>query len=413
MTLVDLVDAIQANNDSAGGSVLRRGSMDLVIRSAGHLENAQEIADIFVKSVEGTPVYIRDVATVKIDTAIPWSVFSKNRTDGTVQGMVLLRRGENPSFVFEKLKEAVEELNASVQMEGESKSFPITADNFWSITLTILYVLFGGLVFAMFVVTVLSTFFFRRGYTEWENPLLQLMMPVYTPLFWGLLHIRVIVVTFTVFALILVLYHLMPRLGVEFLPYLDEGTIWVKANFPDGTSLEQTAAFGKEIREIVLEYPDIEFIAVQVGRADAWSEPFPASRIEIMIGPKPQSQWTQFKTKREIVAAIGERLRAEFPTTRFSFTQPIIDMVTQDTNGTSAQLALEISGDDFARFRHCRRWKEMTKADSYQGDKQVVRLRRRNSPAFACLPLFCQGSNLEYCKKGDVSANLKNRQFSY
>ena len=484
LTLADLVDAIQANNDSAGGSVLRRGSMDLVIRSAGHLENAQEIADIFVKSVEGTPVYIRDVATVEIDAATPWSVFSKDRTDETVQGMVLLRRGENPSFVLEKLKEAVEELNASVQMEGvkivpyydrqflvdntlhtvshsvslgitlvvlilllflgrpamaltvaltipfaflfglvmmyltdipigllsigaidfgiivsgavimaesiarrlgESKqttpkgTFAVIRDTalemgkpvlvcvslimvaflpllsltsiegllFRPMALTILYVLFGGLVFALFVVPVLSTFFFRRGYTEWENPLLLLMMPAYALLLRGLLHMRVMVVTFIVLALILVLYHLMPRLGVEFLPYLDEGTIWVKANFPDGTSLEQTAAFGKEIREIVLEYPDIEFIAVQVGRADAWSEPFPVSRIEIMIGPKPQSQWTQFNTKREIVAAIGERLRAEFPTTRFSFTQPIIDMVTQDTNGTSAQLALEISGDDF------------------------------------------------------------------
>jgi cobalt-zinc-cadmium resistance protein CzcA len=128
---------------------------------------------------------------------------------------------------------------------------------------------------------------------------------------------------------------------------MDEGTIWVKANFPDGTSLDQTAAFGKEIRKIVLEDRDISFISMQIGRADAFSEPFPCSRIEIMIAPKPQSQWTQYKTKHEIIAALGKRLRDEFPTTRFAFTQPIIDMVTQDTNGTSAQLAVEISGDDF------------------------------------------------------------------
>jgi cobalt-zinc-cadmium resistance protein CzcA len=98
---------------------------------------------------------------------------------------------------------------------------------------------------------------------------------------------------------------------------------------------------------MVMEYPDIDFVSMQIGRADAWSEPFPCSRIEMMIGPKPQSQWKQFKTKHEIIAALGKQLREEFPTTRFAFTQPIIDMVTQDTNGTSAQLAVEVAGDDF------------------------------------------------------------------
>jgi cobalt-zinc-cadmium resistance protein CzcA len=65
-----------------------------------------------------------------------------------------------------------------------------------------------------------------------------------------------------------------------------------------------------------------------------------------MIGPKPREQWTQYRTKHELVAAIGKRLREEFPTTRFNFTQPIIDSVTEDTNGTSANLAVEFSGPD-------------------------------------------------------------------
>ena len=484
LTLADLVEAIEGNNASAGGSVLRRGSMDLVVRSAGHLESIQQIGNIFVKSIGGMPVYIRDVATVGIGAATPWSIFSKNYIDEAVQGIVLLRRGENPSFVLEKLKEAVEELNASDQMEGvqivpfydrqflvdntlstvshsvslgitlvvlilllflgrpamalivaltipfsflfglimmyltgipisllsigaidfgiivagavimaeslarklgESKqnepkgTFRVIRDTaldmckpvlvcmslimvaflpllsltsiegllFRPMALTIIYVLMGGLIFALFVVPVLATLFFRRGYTEWENPVVLLMMPAYAALLKMFLRLRIIVATFAILGLVLTLFHLTPRLGVEFLPYMDEGTIWVRANFPEGTSLEQTAAFAREIRHIVLEYPDIDFIAVQVGRADAFADPFPTNRTEMMIGPKPQSQWTQFRTKQEIVAALGERLRSEFPTTRFNFTQPIIDTVTEDTNGTSAQLAVEISGDDF------------------------------------------------------------------
>jgi cobalt-zinc-cadmium resistance protein CzcA len=66
--------------------------------------------------------------------------------------------------------------------------------------------------------------------------------------------------------------------------------------------------------------------------------------MEIMIGPKPRETWKRFTTKQELIAAIGGRLREEFPTTRFNFTQPIIDSVTEDTNGTSANLAVEFSG---------------------------------------------------------------------
>ncbi len=142
----------------------------------------------------------------------------------------------------------------------------------------------------------------------------------------------------------------VPRLGIEFLPYMDEGVIWVRANFPEGTSLEQTAAFGKRIREIALEFPDVEFISVQAGRNDSGTDPFPPSRMEIMIGPKPRERVDAVRRpSSELVAALGDRLRDEFPTTRFNFTQPIIDSVTEDTNGTSANLAVEFSGPDSGR----------------------------------------------------------------
>ena len=112
--------------------------------------------------------------------------------------------------------------------------------------------------------------------------------------------------------------------------------------------MQQTADFGKRIRELVLEFPEVEFVSVQVGRTEAYTEPFPSSRIEMMVGPKPRERWSNFNNKQELAAALGERLREEFPTTRFSVTQPIIDMVTQDTNGTSANLAVELSGAESA-----------------------------------------------------------------
>ena len=89
----------------------------------------------------------------------------------------------------------------------------------------------------------------------------------------------------------------------------------------------------------------MDFVSVQVGRADD-SEPYTASRMELMIGLKPREQWKRFKTKHEIIDAFRKRLREEYPTTLFSFSQPILDQVIDDTNGTSAQLAVEITGPD-------------------------------------------------------------------
>jgi cobalt-zinc-cadmium resistance protein CzcA len=482
LTLNDIVEAIKANNLSAGGSVLPRGSMSFVIRSSGTLETARQIEEVFVKSVGGLPIYLRDVASVELIPRIPSGIFSKDRVDDGVEGIVLMRRGENPSTTLREVQKAVEELNASELPPGVrilpfydrqhlvdstlhtvahsvllgitlvvlvlllflgrpvmaglvALTIPfsllfalvlmyltkipigllsigaidfgiivdgavIMAENiarrlgedrekeqpagvfrtvlsaaleverpvFYSVimivvaylpllsltsiegllfrpmALTMVYALLGALVFALFVIPVLATVLFRHGYREWENPLLRWIRPVYAGLLRGLIAIRWLVIAGVTCLMATMVFVVLPRTGIEFLPYMDEGVIWVRANFPEGTSLEQSSAFGKRIREIVLEFPDIAFISVQAGRNDSGTDPFPPSRVEILIGPKPRPQWQQFRTKAELLAELGRQLRAEFPTTRFNFTQPIIDSVTEDTNGTSANLAVEFSG---------------------------------------------------------------------
>ncbi len=484
LTLKDVIEAIQSNNASAGGSVMPRGSMSFVIRGRGSIQSLQEIENTYVKSVGGTPVYLRDVAAVDLDHLVPFGIFSKDFRDEGVEGIVLLRKGENPSRVLAAINAIVQELNSSelppgvrivpfydrqhlvdatlhtvthsvllgitlvvlvlllflgrpaiaalvaltipfsllfalilmyvtgipigllsvgaidfgiivdgavimaehiarrlgeAQQRGDARSVPrivlaaaqeIERPVFFSVliimaaylpllsltriegllfrpmALTMVFALLGSLLFALFVVPVLASVIFRRGYREWENPLLTLARPLYARILRAFLAGRWLVLAAVVCAVAVVVVRLVPRLGIEFLPYMDEGVIWVRANFPEGTSLRQSSAYGRRIREVVLEFPDIRFIAVQAGRNDSGTDPFPPSRLEIMIGPRPREQWTQFRAKHELVAAIGQRLRAEFPTTRFNFTQPIIDSVTEDTNGTSANLAIEFSGSD-------------------------------------------------------------------
>ncbi len=217
---------------------------------------------------------------------------------------------------------------------------------FRPMALTIVFALIGALLFALVVVPVFATIFFRHGYQEWENPVLRWYHPRYATMLRALLRWRWFAVGAVVLLLVGVFVFVVPRLGTEFLPYMDEGVIWVRANFPEGAPLQQTAQFGRRLREVALEFPDVQFVAVQSGRNDSGTDPFPPSRIEMMIGPHPREEWTQFKTKQELVAVLGARFREEFPTARFNFTQPIIDSVTEDTNGTSANLAVEFSGSD-------------------------------------------------------------------
>jgi cobalt-zinc-cadmium resistance protein CzcA len=202
------------------------------------------------------------------------------------------------------------------------------------------------MLYALFVVPVLTSMLFRKGYRDWENPMLTWIYPHYAALLNFLLRYRWRSVGLAVTMLISILSVILPRLGTEFLPYMDEGVAWVRANFPEGTSLQQSSKFGQRLREIAAEFPDIAFIVVQAGRSDSGTDPFPPSRLEMLISPKPRSQWVQFKRKQELLTALGSRFRTEFPTTRFNFTQPIIDSVTEDANGTSANLAVEFSGTD-------------------------------------------------------------------
>src|SRR5262245_57693626 len=456
LTLGDILDALKANNADAGGSVIQRGSMSFVIRGRGALQDIKTIGDTFIKSIGGTPIYIRDVAYVGLDYKTPIGIFSKDTTDEGVEGVVLMRRGENPSEVLKDVKQAMDELNETGLPEGVrivpfydrnylvqstlhtvihsvllgitlvvlilllfmgrpsiaalvaltipfsllfalvlmyfvnipigllsvgAIDFGIIVDGavimadsiahrlgsrdatrrgvakavlaaaleverpvFFSIlmivatylplltlvriegllfrpmALTLVFALMGALLFALFVVPVLATFFFRGGYREWENPFLRWFRPVYATILRTFLRNRWIVAATAAVLVVGIVVIIVPRLGIEFLPYMDEGVIWVRANFPEGTALEQTARFGARLREIALEFPDIKFIAVQAGRNDSGTDPFPPSRMEIMIGPMPREDWTQFATKSQLMAALGARFRAEFPTSRFNFT---------------------------------------------------------------------------------------------
>jgi heavy metal efflux system protein len=108
----DVADRIKANNLNAGGSLLASGEEALVVRGIGLLRTPADIESVVLGTAHGTPIFVRDVAKVRIGNAPPSGVFGLDAVSGGVEGIVVMRRGENPSQVLAGIRQAVEELNS-------------------------------------------------------------------------------------------------------------------------------------------------------------------------------------------------------------------------------------------------------------------------------------------------------------
>ena len=127
LSLQNIIDAVQANNINTGGNIIRRGEQGFVVRGIGAIRKKEDIENIVLKSDNGVPVYIRDIATVEEHPSPPTGILgytirtndsTKVDVNSSIQGLLAMRRGENPSDVIEGLKEKVKEINENVLPEG-------------------------------------------------------------------------------------------------------------------------------------------------------------------------------------------------------------------------------------------------------------------------------------------------------
>jgi cobalt-zinc-cadmium resistance protein CzcA len=140
-------------------------------------------------------------------------------------------------------------------------------------------------------------------------------------------------------------------LGSEFLPTLDEGTIWIRSNLPPGTSLEKTARVAEQMRATLRRFPEIKAVGSQAGRNDAGTDPFGPNRIELLVTLQPYGQWAAGRTKAGLIDDLSKILPEVIPGATFNITQPIIDTVTEVVTGSSADLAVILVGSDLGLLR--------------------------------------------------------------
>ncbi|HXA50104.1 MAG TPA: CusA/CzcA family heavy metal efflux RND transporter [Candidatus Acidoferrum sp.] len=216
---------------------------------------------------------------------------------------------------------------------------------------TVCFALLGSMLLALTLIPVLATYLFRNGCKTWDNPVLRWLYNIYEDV------LRITVrraawptVLFGA-AAVAGAFALGSQLGSEFLPQLDEGTIWVRANFPAGISLAKSADESKRIRKVLETFPEVQLVSSQSGRNDAGTDPYGPNRNEFFVALKPYDTWPAGMRKSDLVEQISVKLRSQIPGANFSLTQPIIDNVTEAVTGSPADLAVIISGPDLKRLR--------------------------------------------------------------
>ena len=138
--------------------------------------------------------------------------------------------------------------------------------------------------------------------------------------------------------------------GRDFLPELDEGSIWLQVSLPQSVSLEKAGQMAGELREAALEFPEVAHILTQVGRNDDGTDSFTPSHIECSVTLHPYDQWKSGISKAELI----ERMQARFkkmPGFDVGFSQPMIDGIYDQIAGAHSQLVIKVFGSDFAELR--------------------------------------------------------------
>lgn len=133
--------------------------------------------------------------------------------------------------------------------------------------------------------------------------------------------------------------------GKDFLPSLDEGSLWLQVQLPPGSTLEKSRNMADTLRSHVIKHGEIKYIATQVGRDDEGADPFTTSHMECCIGLIPYKEWKHGRNKNDLINELSADI-SKIPGYDIGFSQPIIDMVMDQIAGSHSDLAIKIYGED-------------------------------------------------------------------
>ncbi len=487
LTFQNLLDALGRGSSNAGGSYVAQGLQQFAIRGIGLLRSPEEIGQVVVATRNATPVLVRDVAEVKIGAVPRLGTVGQDLDNDVVTGIVVMRKGENPSVVLKGVKERIREINerglppgvqvvpfydrtwlmdktlstvfrnlvegallvslvlyiflsnlrASLAVvaviplallstfmglkimgvpanllslgamdfgiivdgavivvenimhrlaergegmnEKERKTLIAQAANevgrptlfsmliiiaahipifalqrhegriFQPMALSVTAALIGSLVFSLTLVPLLSYWMLRKGLPHTDNRVVGTAKRLYLPLLhWALAHRRQVVgIAIGCFVLAM---GAASRLGSEFLPELNEGTIWVNVRLPASVSNDEATRILRQVRQTLLSVPEVRTTVSKAGQPEDGTDPKTISMAEVFVDLKPQSQWRLGMTREKLIEEMDQAVTA-LPGMEPTFSQPIRDNVLESISQIDGQIVIKVAGDDLAVLR--------------------------------------------------------------
>jgi cobalt-zinc-cadmium resistance protein CzcA len=484
MTVPQVIQQLSVNNSNTGGGFYSQGGQFYYVRGLGLVRDLKDIDNIIAGSVNGVPVRIRDIGQTVIGHAPRLGEFGFQKNDDSVEGVILMRRGEQTQNVLKGVEAKTEELNkrilpADVKVRpfyDRSDLVQLTIDTveknlllgmtlvfivlifflvsvraavivaltiplsllfafivlhernipanllsigaidfgiiidgtlvmveniyrelglragkeydlhkvilaaardvdrpiFYSVAViiagyipiyaltgpsgklfqpmadTMSIALLGALLLTLTLVPVLCSYWFRKGVLDRVNRPFEWVREKYSgELGWCLDNPKTTMLVATlIFGASLLL---VPFIGGEFMPHLDEGALWVRATMPYTISYEEASKFAPKIRQILMQYPMVTEVGSELGRPDDGTDPTGFFNCEFYVGLKPYKDktWSQspVHSKPELIEALQKQLDA-YPGVIFNYTQPAEDAVDEALTGLKSALAVKVYGPD-------------------------------------------------------------------
>ena len=487
ITSLELYDAIAKSNINVGGDVITKSSQAYVVRGIGLINDLEELRNIVVKNINGTPILVKNLADVHESCLPRLGQVGRMDEDDVVQGIVVMRKGENPGEVIANLKDKIEDLNqnilpkdvkivsfydredlvnlavktvthnlnegillvtfivlifmadwrttvivavviplallfaficlrvmgmsanllsmgaidfgiiidgAVVMVEGVfvaldkkarqvgmpafnvmskmglirntakdkakavffSKLIIITAlipifsfqkvegKMFSPLAYTLGFALLGALIFTLTLVPVMSSMLLKKNVREKNNRFVRFINAKCTALFdLFYVHRKLTIGLATVIAGVGL--WLFSFLGTEFLPQLNEGSIYIRATLPQSISLDESVTLANKMRRKLLTFSEVRQVLSQTGRPNDGTDATGFYNIEFHVDIYPEKEWESKLTKMELIDKMQEDLSI-YPGIDFNFSQPITDNVEEAASGVKGSIAVKVFGKD-------------------------------------------------------------------
>ncbi len=221
---------------------------------------------------------------------------------------------------------------------------------FKPMALTVVFALAGSLILSLTYVPAAMSFILKGHVSEKESFIISRVKRWYGP---GLEFVRRHRVPALAVATVLVIVSgfILPLLGSEFIPRLDEGVLLIGSRQMPSVSLAESTRNHTQIERVLHTFPEVMRVVSRIGRPEVSNDPMSVDQADIYVTLKPPSEWTSARTRTDLIAKIDKTLNEQVPGVAFSFTQPIEMRMSELIAGARADVAIMLFGDDLDTLR--------------------------------------------------------------